>query len=355
MVPYGFSILDADVAAHYADWLSHWESWQEREVFAHPAYAKLFCRKGERAICAIWRSEEGGILFPLIMRPLKSEAWATQSSGLSDLISPYGYGGSFRWGNVDPDAFWEAFDNWAIKAGIVSCFTRLSLFPDQLAPFRGTIDVSAPNIVRTLDAPIEALWMRYEHKVRKNVKRAQAEGITVERDESGSLLEEFLSVYYSTMERRSAHDIYWFPREFFLAIVHGLPAQFAFFNAIWHGRVVSSELVLVSERHMYSFLGGTLSETFALRPSDLIKHSIIQWGLESGKSAFVLGGGYGGPDGIYRFKRSFAPDGELPFCVGKRILDEQTYANLVDLRRTYEAQSGKSWVPRKDYFPTYRG
>jgi predicted N-acyltransferase len=197
--------------------------------------------------------------------------------------------------------------------------------------------------------------MQYEHKVRKNVKRAQAEGISVERDVTGSRLDEFLSVYYSTMERRCANESYLFPREFFLAIINGLSHQYAFFNAIKQGRIVSSELVLVSERHLYSFLGGTLSEAFACRPNDLIKHSIIKWGLELGKSTFVLGGGYGSPDGIFRFKRSFAPDGEREFYIGKSIWNEQLYASITDMRRTYEAQSGRTWMPKKDFFPAYRG
>ena len=352
---YGFHILDSAVSEHYTAWLDFWRSWPEREIFAHPEFVKLFCRKGDRAICATWRGERGGVIFPLIKRPLETECWAKNQSGLSDLISPYGYGGPYCWGQVNPASFWNAFDEWAIKAEIVSCFARLSLFAEQLLPFRGTVEMNALNIVRTLNIPRDILWMRYEHKVRKNVKRAQTEGISVERDETGSRLDEFLSVYYSTMERRRANEGYLFQREFFLAIINELSDQYAFFYAIKQGRIVSSELVLVSDRHLYSFLGGTLSEAFAYRPNDLIKHSIIQWGLELGKSTFVLGGGYGGSDGIYRFKRSFAPDGERKFYVGKRIWNEQLYANITDMRRTFETQAGRAWMPKNDFFPAYRG
>jgi hypothetical protein len=347
--------LDSSLSSELSAWINHWNNWPEREVFGHPQYVKLFCRKGDRAICAAWSDDHGGVLFPLIMRPLESEIWAKKASGLYDLISPYGYGGAYSWGAVDPEAFWRAFDSWASNARIISCFTRLSLFEDQLLPFRGTTEVHASNIVRTLDAPIEDLWMRYEHKVRKNVKRARSEGISIERDETGARLDEFLGVYYSTMERRCANESYWFPKEFFSDIIHGLSAQFAFFNAMREGRIISSELVLVSDRYIYSFLGGTFAEAFAWRPNDLIKHAIIEWGLGLGKSAFVLGGGYCGSDGIYRFKHSFAPDGARPFRVGTRIWDDRLYARITDLRRTYEAQNGNNWMPREDFFPAYRG
>jgi hypothetical protein len=350
----GFHVLDAGVEAQNSTWMDYWVSWKEREIFAHPEFVKLFCREGDRAICGTWRGEQGGVLFPLIKRPLETESWAKKLLGLSDLIGPYGYGGPYFWGDVNPNTFWEAFGEWAEKAGIVSCFTRLSLFAEQLLPFSGTVEMSALNIVRTLDAPLEELWMRYEHKVRKNVKRALSEGIFVERDDLGSRLEEFLIVYYSTMERRCAHPIYRFSKEFFLGLIRELPGQFAFFHALKNGQIVSSELVLISQRYIYSFLGGTLSEAFAFRPNDLIKHSIIQWSLELGKSAFILGGGYVGSDGIFRYKRSFAPDGERPFSVGKRVWDDRLYARIVEMRRANEAQSGKSWTPRLDFFPAYR-
>ena len=34
----------------------------------------------------------------------------------------------------------------------------------------------------------------------------------------------------------------------------------------------------------------------------------------------MLGGGYGADDGIFRYKRSFAPHGLVPFFVGRRVL-----------------------------------
>jgi hypothetical protein len=351
----GFCVLSAQITDDYRVWLNEWKRWPGREVFAHPDYVRLFCRNVDQAICAVWKSNEGGVFFPLILRPLKDEVWANTASGHSDIIGPYGYGGPYCWGEINPLIYWDEFDEWAKRAKIVSCFTRLSLFTEQLLPFRGTVEMRAPNIVRTLNVPLDVMWMQYEHKVRKNVKRAQEEGISVERDETGSRLDEFLSVYYSTMERRGASERYFFPREFFIAIINALSNQFVFFNAIRHGRMISSELVLVSARHLYSFLGGTLAESFSYRPNDLIKHSIIQWGLEMGKSTFILGGGYGGPDGIYRFKRSFAPDGECEFYVGKRIWDEHVYADMIDMRRTFERQAGRSWEPKKGFFPAYRG
>ncbi len=355
MLSYDFHVLAGDILSQRDSWNALWEEWPDHEIFAHPDYINLFCQREERAVCAVWMSKDGGVLFPLIIRPLSMEKWAVGAGYVNDLTGPYGYGGPYRWGNVNPDTFWESFDSWAKKNRVVSLFTRLSLFKDQLLPFRGSVELIATNIVRTLDAPIEVLWARYEHKVRKNVNRAQKEGVVIERDDYGARIDDFLDVYYSTMRRRGAGQAYWFTKEFFLSIVSQLKNNYTFFYALKHDRVISAELILVSGRHLYSYLGGTLAEAYLLRPNDLLKHNIIRWGLELGKSGFVLGGGYSGTDGIFRYKRSFAPDGEVPFYVGKRVWDDKLYTSIVEMRRAFEINSGNLWEPNAKYFPLYRG
>ncbi|MBI4508406.1 MAG: GNAT family N-acetyltransferase [Deltaproteobacteria bacterium] len=350
----GFAILRAEVPEERARWIELWGLWPDREVFAHPAYVSLFCDKGDRALCAAWSGEHGGVIFPLIARPIAKEPWAKVDTAHCDLTSPYGYGGPFSWGNVQAQEYWERFNAWAREAGMVSCFARLSLFSDQHLPFDGVVERNALNVVRSLDIEPSALWMDYEHKVRKNVKRARSRGVVVERDQAGAHLAEFLNIYYATMGRREASKIYYFPETFFRNIVEGLPGQFAFFHALLEGRVVSTELVLVSERNIYSFLGGTLEDAFDVRPNDILKHEIILWGIEARKSGFVLGGGYGGTDGIFNYKRSLAPGGVRPYSVGNRVWDDRAYVHLIEMRRQYEARNGNEWGPRPGFFPAYR-
>ena len=69
----------------------------------------------------------------------------------------------------------------------------------------------------------------------------------------------------------------------------------------------------------------------------------------------VLGGGFGGNDGIFRYKLSFAPSGARDFQIGKRILDEQKYEELCELRECYERNRNPEWAARESYFPEYRG
>ena len=96
---------------------------------------------------------------------------------------------------------------------------------------------------------------------------------------------------------------------------------------------------------MYSYLGGTDEEYFAYRPNDFLKYHIIRWGFEHGYRQFVLGGGYGADDGIFRYKKSFAPEGIVRFYTGQAVFDSTGYDALCALRTD---------LPNSGFFPRYR-
>jgi hypothetical protein len=328
-----------------AEWAAHWAAWPGREAWAHTGYASLYEDEGARALCAAWRSDDGCVVYPFLLRDLRGEPFGVDAT---DTITPYGYGGPFFWGR-DRDAvareFWPAFGEWAARERVVSEFVRFSLFEDELLPYPGEREQRLVNVVRDLRPGVDELWMDCEHKVRKNVKRARRLGVHVEVDEEGARLGDFLRLYEHTLERRGAPARYRFGRAFFEAIGERLPGLHVYVHALAGGRVVSSELALVSERSVYSFLGGTDESAYDLRPNDLLKYELILWAKGAGRERFVLGGGYEPDDGIFRYKRSFAPHGLVPFLVGRRVL-------LPELYRELTARTGRSEAPA--FFPAYR-
>jgi hypothetical protein len=350
-----FSVLDADVPADLDLWLKRWQGWPDREVMAHPEFVRRFARRGDRVLAASARTDRGGILYPFILRPLAAEPWAAGRAAW-DATTPYGYGGPFAWNAAagDAAAFWPRFNRWALERDVVTSFARLSVFPDQLLPFDGEVSDNSPNIVRNLELGDEELWNDYAPKVRQNVRRARSRGCSLEVDPAGGRLDEFLEVYTATMKRRNAASYYFFSREFFESMLRELKNQCALFHVIHQKQVVSSELVLLSESHAYFFLGGTLAEAFDLRPNDLLQHETFRWCRDAGKKALVLGGGYRGSEGLLRYKKSFAPGGEVPFRVGAKVHEPEQVAGLLEDRRRWELGRGVDWRPAPDFFPPYR-
>ena len=227
---------------------------------------------------------------------------------------------------------------------MVSEFVRFELFSNSRDGYYGQVVQRTNNIVRALDRPMDEMLMDFEHKVRKNLKKANASGLEILIEDTEEHLEDFLQIYYGTMDRNDATQNYYFKEDFFRQIDQ-LKGNYMYFHVLLEGKMIATELVIMGSDTMYSYLGGTNGEYFAHRPNDFLKYHIIKWGTENGYRQFVLGGGYGADDGIFRYKKSFSPNGVVPFYTGQAILDQTGYDDLVSLRTD---------LPESGFFPRYR-
>lgn len=261
-----------------------------------------------------------------------------------DFATPYGYGGWLLEGDGSPNAVFETYDQWCVNHRIVCEFVRFQLSGNSREYYPGQVIQRTNNVVRSLDCSVEQMRMDFEHKVRKNLKKAESAGLEICVDPKGTFFKDFLRIYYETMDRNDAKESYYFNETFFsqIGLMRG---NFCYFYVFLHGVVISTELVLIGSDTIYSYLGGTDAEYFAYRPNDFLKFEIIRWGIQKGYKNFVLGGGYGNDDGIFRYKKSFAPHGIVPFYTGQSIFDRKKYQELVDFRQDCAGT---------DFFPQYR-
>ena len=322
------------------------------DVFFLPEYGRLYETAGDcECRSFVYTGEDGTVQHLYLMRPVP---WKLDGVQYYDVVTPYGYGGPvLTRGTATPEflrRYYGAWEEHCRENRIVAEFLRFHLFDN--APLRlaypGQVGKVSDNVVRRLEPSLDEMWMEFAHKVRKNVKKAASAGLTVQTDADGRRLDDFLQIYYQTMERNHADSFYYFDRAYFQALVDTLPGHFQFFHVLSEDKVISTELVLCGQDYVYSFLGGTLEEYFPLRPNDLLKYEIIRWSRDTGHKAFVLGGGYGGNDGIYRYKKSFAPDADVPYYTGRWIHEPRVYEALTALRRNQGAMN-------EAYFPQYRG
>ena len=264
-----------------------------------------------------------------------------------DLSTPYGYGGLWVEGE-NYDLVNKAFDSYCSEMGFISEFTRFHLFTNHLVTFNGISETHTHNIVRNLEPPLDEMLMDFEHKVRKNIKKAVNAGLEIEIDSKGETLDDFLKIYYGTMNRTNASDDFYFSKAFFEQI-NKMTDNYVYLHVLNEKNIISSELVLYGTENCYSFLGGTNQDYFHLRPNDFLKFEIIKWAKSKGLKNFILGGGYGEDDGIYRYKKSLAPNGVIDFYIGKKIYDQVNYDKLVEIRR-----QESDFNENATFFPLYR-
>ena len=261
-----------------------------------------------------------------------------------DLITPYGYGGF--WGRVsDWEKLNRAYSEYCLSKHYVCEFVRFELFTDYHRHYDGEVETRTHNVVRTLDMSIDDMWMDFKQKVRKNVKKANSHNLEIIIENTDAHLDDFLRIYYSTMDRTEAQGDYYFSRQFYLDLNH-MRDNVMYFHVVYEGRVISTELVIYGAENCYSYLGGTDREYFDVRPNDFLKFEIIKWAKEKGLKNFVLGGGYGADDGIFQYKLCLAPHGERDFYIGRKVFDAESYDKLVSLR------AGE--MLNEKFFPLYR-
>lgn len=347
-------IFDARDPADAGRWAARHASWAAREVFAHPAYVRLFATGRDQPLAAYAETGDGFVLYPFVLRRIDAPHLA--HAGRYDLTSAYGYAGAYAEGVDDVAAkrFWLLFDEFCRQRRVVSEFTRWSPLTHGRLPTPAPPGPASTQVVRDLDRTDDQLWREFAHKVRKNVNRARREGVTVEFDHSGAGLADFLRIYHATMDRRRARADYYFTPAFFATLVRELAGQYVLVHARHAGRVVSTELVLVSATTVWSYLGGTEADAFELRPNDLLKVETMRWARDAGRRWYVLGGGYRPDDGIFRYKKAFAPHGLVPFAPGRRVHDEAAYAELVAAHLAEGRSRDPDFQPDPSFFPAYR-
>ena len=329
-------------------WLDVWAA-TGREPFAHPSYVEAISGAGDRPIALAIEVDDGLALVPLLLRSISIGGIDAQ-----DAISPYGYGGPFMSGDISYNHLFAIMDGWARALGLCSLFMRLSLdFEPQSAPVLPpgvSICDSGENVIVDLSRSEDELWSSYDRKVRKNVRKSLRGGCQVSKHSDASQLDAFIDVYGSTMERRGARSWYRFSEHFFRELVDGLMGSFSIFTVSDEdGDVVSAEMVLESDAWLYSFLGGTKESAFHLAPNDLLKHEVAVHGIQTERRGYVLGGGYGRDDGIFRYKRSFDPTGVRTFRTARFIGDQRRYDDLVEAQ-----QAEMSGELEAGFFPQYR-
>jgi len=279
-----------------------------------------------------------------------------------DFISPYGYSGPILSNDAD-DQFiekaWSVTTDYFKSAFVVSCFIRFALDANTLG-FPGEVKSTMKNIKGRI-LPVEDQWKGADRKVKKNYKKSMREGLTYKivkgLDLSEDDLAEFNSIYFDTMIRNNAHDNYFYSKDDFLNYTRNCGELCLFIFIYDEGKPVSVEMVLISDESIFSFLGGTLSKAFDKRPNDLLKVELINWARANNITYFVLGGGYGAEDGIFKYKKTFFTNDVVDYFTGRWIVSPEKYSQILFKAKTnFKNLKGiiDEELESKDYFPEYR-
>ena len=329
------------------------DAWNAALPPEQSAFGSLgFARAQERAGVAQHRllAAEGdgaAVAYPLQVRPLADLPFdAELDRGRCDAASPPFTGPLPTAGEPDAALVDEVSEAMAAE-GVVAEFAHLHPWRADPALAGGAEPDREIVWVDVAQDP-DRLWREsYSKACRKNVSRAEREGVVVREARGEADIAEFHRIYIQTMKRNEARESYFFEREYFEAIFAEMPDSARFALAEHEGSVVAATLYLHDADDVYSYLGGADHAHQGVRPTNAVVHETIRWARERGKRRLILGGGYRPDDGIFRFKASFSPL-RATLELARRVHLRADYEALVAAWRAH-TKSGDS-----GFFPAYR-
>jgi len=338
----------------------HYSSRSKHNVFWKLHYLLLYQVEGEPE-AAVYEDERGYVFYPYLKRKIKGD-WLPKSldNKYFDITSAYGFGGPIVNGREDQREalfadFRHSFEKYCLNNQIVSEFIRFHPLHSDPSIFIGHVDLvnKGPNVFVDLQKfqTEEQFLASYRTSIRYEVRKAIKLNVSIEIEDDGARLEEFLDIYYHTMRRNDATPYYFnFDMRFFRNVIDRLKGNFTFFHAIYEGKVISTALCLYDKSSVYIFLSGSYAEYFKLCPNVLLKHAIVVWAKEQGIETFLLGGGYAPNDGILAHKRGYAAGGECEasYFVGQKTHNPFVYDRLAMLKEKHANRLSPH------YYPIYR-
>jgi hypothetical protein len=327
-----YEILDISESPKWNDYLQRIQI-KYQDVYFTPEYYHLFENLGDGdAKCFIFKRKNEIAIYPFLINSVNKLGYILDKDYF-DIQGVYGYNG-ILYSSFNPEfiqSFFNALESFCFQQNIIAEFLRIGPLSDSKLHLRNNFseEFSQKNVIVNL--LIDDIWKEsYEYSTRKNINKAISHNLEFFRftgeEIKSDYLEEFKRLYIMTMERNGAENYYFFNNEYFNNLHLYLGKKAIFYFAGFEKKLISCEVVLTNTFNSYSFLGGTDSAYFYLRPNDFLKHYIINDLKNNRGVSFCLGGG---TEGIFRFKRSFCKRGVVDFSIGKKIHNASIYNEVV--------------------------
>lgn len=321
------------------------------DIYYTTEYGKL-CEIIESGKSELFRLEttDGVILHQFIRREIDV---VIDGQIYFDIVTPYGYGGPIITRLTGDKsrllkAFKEEFLSYCTKHRIVSEFVRFHPMLNNALDFDSVYNIQymrhtvATNL-RDYDDPFTK---EFGKSCRRSIKKALQQGITFEIIEGTDNLNEFIDIYYETMNRNHAEKFYYFSKEYFDTCLNYFSDHIVLVNAIYEGKTICSEMYFIWNKYIHSHLSGTRSDYLKMAPDYVVMYAITNWGKEKGYHFVHTGGGItnADDDSLYLFKKKFGKNTDFNFYIGKKIWNSEIYNRLCQIKG----------INNDGFFPAYR-
>ena len=324
------------------------------DIYFNPDYGKLN-EQIERGTAETFRfSCEYGTVHSVYIK--RMVPYIIDGEQFFDAITPYGYGGPVVVECTDRgkllEAYAQAYIQHCNSEKIVDEFVRFHPLAENALDFGGIYEISYNRHTLAVDLTDDNYSaVQFSPDCRNMIRKAAKKGVTVEVDEECVHLDDFIRLYYATMDKNSASEYYYFDKNYFEQLKAIPDNKLILINAYAERKIIASAMFMYSDKYLHYHLSSTDPGFYSYAANNIILSTAIDYGRERGLKWLHLGGGLSSSekDNLFRFKRSFGrTDNNLKdFYLGKAVFMPEVYEKLCVIARA-------NGVENDGFFPAYR-
>lgn len=317
--------MEVIITDHWNEYLQYFSS-EQKDIYYTEEYAKLYSEKDAIIVSAVCIDDCNYLLMPFLKRKVGETSF--------DFETAYGYGGPITNTN---DSSWNraAIKEMIIflhKEYFICGFIRFNPLLNNADLCRDLFSVIDDRKTVVIDTSMSCddIWTRQlSSKNRNMIRKAEKNGLKFSADYEFAHLNDFISLYNSTMERLEADDFYYFDESYYKQYVRNLKNK-SFLGVITlNNKLVAAAMFMYDGYHGHYHLAGSNHEGARLGANNLMLWSAACEMNKLGVRQFHLGGGINSDpeNSLLKFKNSFSKT-LIQFSIGKLVINENAYKKI---------------------------
>lgn len=319
------------------------------DIYFSEAYHKIWENNTDdgNAKIVIFEDEDlGKVYYPFMLRSCSVFEGSEEYDDVYEAISNYGYGGPIL-DNVDEEdeeeiveLFRTELENLFAQNNIITELTRFHSLIKNYELFKNNDLIELMRDKSTIYMQIEEkdkILSNMSVSTRNQVRQSLKNDLNIEYINNPNLdqIKKFYQIYKDNMEAVNAAEYYLFNLDFFIDTFNYLNdnAELAF---VYHeNELVSASIFIYYDKYVHYHLSGSKRKALDLRVNNFLLYQTAKRFSERGFKYFHLGGGLKDNDGLFNFKKGFAPNNRAEFYIGRKIHNQELYEEIYDKRREY--------------------
>jgi len=295
----------------------------ELDIYYHPGFleTEALLLNGEPYVFTFADHSGNLLLYPYIKRRIQFEGF----ENYFDITSPYGYCGPI-WQGADANFRYRAESelcDYLVRDNVINEFVRYHyLFNKEISFSQNIENIRNRKLVIVQTNRIwEDIWNnQYSQTNRRHVRRMEKENYCFYEAYDLLFLNQFIQMYYRTMDHANADKMYYFPEQYFLNLRNSLGVYLRLFLVEKDGIIFNAALFFVFGKIATYFLGARNLDFPKIPGFNYLMSSATKNFHEDKFSLLNLGGGTNDDPNnpLLMFKLNFSKHTE-DFYIGKRV------------------------------------